>query len=98
MFERLLVMSCLIAMLAGCGTAGGRSGGPAIPDRDSVAAQTYVSRCSICHALPYPGRLSYQGWLTIVPLMEQRMTERGMMPLTAEDRRLILTYLQENAR
>jgi hypothetical protein len=30
--------------------------------------------------------------------MEQRMTERGMMPLTAEDRRLILTYLQENAR
>jgi hypothetical protein len=30
--------------------------------------------------------------------MERRMAERNMAPLTAEDRRLILTYLQENAR
>jgi len=96
--ERLIVASCLIAMLCGCSTAGGRSGEAYLPDRDSVAAQTFVSRCGVCHAVPHPGRLDYQGWVSLLPLMEQRMAERGMMPLTAEDRQLILAYLQENAR
>jgi len=84
-------------MLAGCSTAG-KPGGTSLPDADSVAAQTFVSRCSACHAIPHPGRHTYQGWTYLVPLMESRMAERGMMPLTAEDRQLILAYLQENAR
>ena len=92
-----LAAVCLVAVLAGCSTAG-RPGGTALPDMDSAAAQTFVSRCSACHSVPHPGRHSYQGWLYLVPLMEQRMAERGMLPLTTEDRGLILAYLQENAR
>ena len=65
---------------------------------DSAAAQTFVIRCSACHAIPHPGRHTYQGWLHLVLIMEQRMAERGMAPLTAEDRAVILAYLQENAR
>ena len=65
---------------------------------DSAAAQTFVSRCSACHSVPHPGRHSYQGWQYLVTVMEQRMAERGMLPLTTEDRELILAYLQENAR
>ena len=84
-------------MLAGCSTAG-MPGGTSLPDSDSVAAQTFVNRCSACHAIPHPGRHTYQGWVHLVSLMERRMAERGMMPLTAEDRQLILAYLQENAR
>jgi len=97
MLERLIFCFCLVAMLSGCSTAG-MPGGTSLPDRDSVAAQTFVSRCSACHAIPHPGRHTYQGWSYLVPLMERRMAERNMAPLTAEDRQLILTYLQENAR
>jgi len=92
-----LVAVCLVVMLAGCSTAG-KPGGTSLPDMDSAAAQTFVSRCSACHAVPHPGRHSYQGWLYLVPVMEQRMAERGMLPLTTEDREVILVYLQENAR
>jgi len=95
--KRLIFCFCLVAMLAGCSTAG-MPGGTALPDRDSVAAQTFVSRCSACHAIPHPGRHTYQGWSYLVPLMERRMAERNMAPLTDEDRQLILAYLQENAR
>jgi hypothetical protein len=48
--------------------------------------------------VPHPGRHSYQGWQYLVTVMEQRMAERGMLPLTTEDRTVILAYLQENAR
>lgn len=94
---RLIFPVCLVATLAGCSTAG-MSGGTSLPDMDSPAAQIFVSRCSACHAVPHPGRHSYQGWLYLVPVMEQRMAERGMAPLGAEDREVILTYLQANAR
>ena len=93
----LMFSFCLVAMLAGCSTAG-RPGGTSLPDMDSAAAQTFVNRCSTCHAIPHPGRHTYQGWLHLVPIMEQRMAERGMAALTAEDREVILAYLQENAR
>ena len=94
---RLIFPVCLVATLAGCSTAG-MSGGTSLPDMDSSAAQTFVSRCSACHAVPHPGRHSYQGWLYLVTVMEQRMAERGMAPLSAEDREVILAYLQANAR
>lgn len=94
---RLIFPVCLVATLAGCSTAG-KSGGTSLPEMDSSAAQTFVSRCSACHAVPHPGRHSYQGWLYLVPVMEQRMAERGMAPLSADDREVILTYLQVNAR
>jgi hypothetical protein len=97
MFGRLILSFCLVMMLAGCSTAG-KQGGTSLPDMDSAAAQTFVNRCGACHAVPHPARLTYQGWQYLVPLMEQRMAERGMLPLTTEDREIILAYLQENAR
>ena len=97
MVARLIFCICLVVMLAGCSTVG-QPDGTSLPDRDSVAAQTFVNRCSACHAIPHPGRHTYQGWSYLVPLMERRMAERGLPPLSAEDRQLILAYLQENAR
>ena len=88
---------CLVTLLAGCSGIG-KPGGTSLPDMDTVAAQTFVSRCSACHAVPHPGRHDYQSWLYLVAVMEQRMAERGMLPLSAEDREVILAYLQENAR
>ncbi|MDH3979852.1 MAG: hypothetical protein OEU91_04985 [Gammaproteobacteria bacterium] len=85
-------------LLSACAGSGGRSAAGAIPDAGSPGAQAFLNRCSICHAVPHPARHVYSGWLSLVPLMEQRMAERGVGPLSGEERSMILAYLKEYAR
>lgn len=73
-------------------------GGLSIPEGESPAAQVFASRCSACHAVPHPGRHSYEAWVYLVSVMEQRMAERGMGELTEEDRATILAYLHDHSR
>ncbi|MGD8312343.1 MAG: hypothetical protein PVJ66_07075 [Gammaproteobacteria bacterium] len=87
-----------VALLAGCAGQGLTRDGTALPDAGSPAAQLYVERCGGCHAVPHPGRHSYAGWLHLVPLMEQRMAERGMRPLTDRERDDLLGYLRLHSR
>ena len=91
-------MLFLVVMLTGCTGQGVLRDGDAVPDAGSPAAQIYIKRCGICHAVPHPARHSDSGWLLVVPLMEQRMAERGIRPLTDEERSAILRYLQAHAR
>jgi hypothetical protein len=58
----------------------------------------FVNRCGLCHAVPHPARHEYAGWQYLVPLMEQRMAERGVVPMSGEERAIILSYLEEHAR
>jgi hypothetical protein len=48
--------------------------------------------------LPHPARLTYPGWVQLLPLMERRMAERGMPPLSETERNEILVYLKAHAR
>ncbi len=80
-------------LLSGC------AGGPTpIPDADSAAARLYAGKCGVCHALPHPKRHSAGEWPALIALMERRMSERGLDPLTPEQRRQLLSYLQHNGR
>ena len=88
----------LVVMLTGCTGRGVLPAGGVLPDAGTPAAQIYSKRCGICHAVPHPARHSYTGWLRLLPLMEQRMAERGIRPLTNEERSAILRYLQAHAR
>ena len=69
-----------------------------VPDAESPAARRYAERCGACHALPHPARLTYPGWVRLLPLMERRMAERGMPPLSGAERNEILAYLKAHAR
>ncbi len=97
-FARTLPAFCLALLLSACAGNGGRNAAATIPDADSRGAQAFAHRCGLCHAVPHPARHEYSGWRYLVPLMEQRMAERGVGPLSGEDRALILAYLKEHAR
>jgi len=69
-----------------------------LPEARSPAAKLYTARCGSCHSLPHPRRLHYREWQQMVALMQQRMQERHMPPLTDKEQAIILNYLQAHAR
>ncbi len=89
----LILVSVLGAVIIGCTT-----GPMSIPESRSAAAQLYVGKCSICHALPHPKRNSYPEWQHLLNVMQQRMAERGIPVLTGEEKKKLLDYLQQHAR
>ncbi len=85
-----------LALLTGCSLM--PVGNTEIPDEGSAGADAYRSRCGSCHALPHPQRLSYAGWQRLLPIMEQRIQERGMAPISSKERDTLLTYLKAYSR
>jgi len=78
-------------LLSGCA-------GVQIPGSGSEGAQVFTARCGTCHATPHPARHSMTEWLQLLPLMDRRMSERGMPALDDEDRQIIIAYLKKYAR
>tara|TARA_B100000315_G_scaffold9317_1_gene9184 strand:+ start:5110 stop:5364 length:255 start_codon:yes stop_codon:yes gene_type:complete len=68
-----------------------------IPDPDSSEARLYTEKCTGCHSLPHPKRHRFHGWAHFVKLMEEEMEKKGT-PLSDEDKKVILGYLQKHAR
>jgi mono/diheme cytochrome c family protein len=96
---RILSLLCGLGLvLAGCSVSGQRAGGFTLPDARSDGARAFASRCGTCHALPHPRRHDYAAWQALVGLMDRRMAERGVAPLTDSERTAILAYLRENCR
>ena len=69
-----------------------------LPQAESESAQLYMQRCGACHAAAHPGRHPYTQWQAVISMMETRMSEYGMAPLSEADRNTILTYLEENSK
>ncbi len=69
-----------------------------LPEQESIAFDAYRKHCGACHALPHPGRHTFEAWRQVVTLMERRMEEKGLAPLSTEERDLILAYLKRHAR
>ncbi|NIR60540.1 MAG: cytochrome C [Gammaproteobacteria bacterium] len=85
-------------MLAGaCSLPSTRDQTP-IPEPGSPGARAFVARCSTCHGLPHPARLGREGWPYVLAVMDRRMEERGLEPLSEEERARILGYLTAHAR
>jgi len=80
------------------GLLGCVSGPTPIPNAESPAAKLFVEKCGTCHAVPHPKRNSAEEWQHLIPLMEQRINERGMDALTNKQRETIQAYLQTHAR
>ena len=68
-----------------------------LPEADSEAARTYVERCGMCHRAYDPRSLTGAMWQTQVELMDTKIRQAGMEPLTGDQRHIILDYLTRNA-
>ena len=68
-----------------------------LPERETAAGQLYISRCGQCHQPYHPHALTAAMWEKQVEMMEGKMRQVGLPPLSAEDRQSILDYLSRNA-
>jgi hypothetical protein len=68
-----------------------------IPDESSYAAQLYLNRCGQCHKPYNPNLMTAAMWAIKVDLMQERMKQTGLAPLTSAERETILKYLTSNA-
>jgi hypothetical protein len=68
-----------------------------LPEAGGDAARTYVERCGQCHRAYDPRSMTGAMWETQVELMDTKIRQAGMEPLTADQRHTILDYLTRNA-
>ena len=85
-----LVAIAVLVTLSGCARK-------ALPDQTSPDAQLYVARCGQCHAPYNPHMMTADMWRAQVPMMEDKMRQAGVAPLSDTDREQILDYLTANA-
>jgi hypothetical protein len=90
--KKALLTMCVM-FIAGC--AAGRP--TPIPDTGSPEARLYVEKCSPCHSIPHPKRHTFAEWEHIIPLMKERMENKGMT-FTPEERKMVLNYLKKHSR
>lgn len=95
---RCAAIACTLLGLAACAGWGELPSGSDLPDAATPGARLFSTRCGICHSVPHPARHTYAGWLHLLSLMERRMIERGIRPLTDRERSDILVYLRVHAR
>jgi diheme cytochrome c len=68
-----------------------------LPEADSPQAQVYVQRCGQCHSAYDPRSMTSAMWDTQVTLMEGKIREAGLPPLSDDQRKTIMDYLTRNA-
>ena len=83
-------LATAMALLTGCQNG-------TIPDEGSYAAQLYLKRCGQCHQPYNPNLMTATMWATQVKLMQKRMEQAGLPPLTSAERKTIIHYLTSNA-
>ena len=86
-----LISVGIIGLSSACATQ------PNIPERKTPEAQLFLKICTQCHSFPHPGRHTTEEWDHYVNLMEGHMKTKGI-PLSAQDKSTILSYLKRNAR
>ena len=88
-FPTLFAIALLLT-LSGCAKN-------ALPGQTSADAQVYVARCGQCHAPYNPHTMTADMWRAQVPMMEDKMRQAGLPPLSDNERAHILDYLSANA-
>jgi len=91
-FSRLTLLVTLAAMVLLASCQSGK-----IPDQGSYAAQLYVKRCGFCHQPYQPSLMTTEMWRTQVDLMQERMKQIGIAPLSRDERKTIIDYLSSHA-
>lgn len=67
---------------------------PTLPEPESAGAKLYAARCNTCHRAFAPGSLKFEMWKVQVERMQGEIVRRGLPPLTADERNVLLDYLK----
>lgn len=89
LLHRCCTVALCAAVLAGCNAS--------LPEPDSPGAQLYAAHCRTCHRLYAPSALTFDLWKIKVDVMQGEMVRRGIPPLTAAERALLLDYLRRHS-
>ena len=72
---------------------------PAQSEENDEGKEIFNFRCGdVCHQLPEPAMLKANQWRIILNVMQQRMKQKGMEPLTKEELEKVFDYLKEKAK
>jgi hypothetical protein len=92
-FRRLLQVSLLGVTVVSSTACNAK-----LPEPNSPGAKLYAERCSSgCHRLFAPGSLTYEMWKLQVERMQGEFVRRGLPPLSAEERGVLLDYLKRHS-
>jgi cytochrome c5 len=69
-----------------------------LPEPDSPGAKLYAERCDTCHRIYAPGSLTSEMWKFQVERMQGDIVRHGLPPLTAQERDIVLDYLQRHSQ
>ena len=98
--KQYALLAMVLAALAGCSN---KTSSPAVvvgagyPDPESVGAMAFKQRCSDCHVPPPPASRKAQDWPQIVGRMQNHRIMNNFAPITNDEMRQILDYLQKHA-
>jgi hypothetical protein len=95
--DRFGIAVVLAAAIAAAGIFLAACHARSLPEADSDGARTYVDRCGRCHRAYDPRSMTGAMWQTQVELMDTKIRQAGMEPLTGDQRHTILDYLTRNA-
>ncbi len=68
-----------------------------LPEQNTAPAHLYAIRCGRCHRAYSPRSLTPAMWQIQLELMQAKMRQSGVPPLTGQERDTIMSYLSRNA-
>lgn len=79
-----------VLLLAGCNAS--------LPEPESAGAKLIAARCGRCHRIYAPAALTYPMWKIMIDRMQGEMARRGVPPLSADERSVMMDYLEKHAQ
>lgn len=58
----------------------------------------FEARCALCHQLPDPRQFKPAQWRKVLAVMQSRLEQKGMMPLSEDEMIAIGDFLDQNGR
>lgn len=71
---------------------------PVLAGKSEEGQEIFKARCGLCHQLPDPALLRPEQWKRSLDSMQKLMEKAGMTPLSDEEYKILLEYLQKNAK
>ena len=69
-----------------------------VPDIGTPDGKAFVNRCSLCHALPDPSRMTYPKWEKVIERMAINIRAHNVPQWPPAEQVQILRYLKRHAK
>ena len=93
-----LALFLLVGLLTACNADSRPPRHVSLPEAGSRDEVLFEQRCHDCHVPPRPQAKPAAAWPAIVQRMQSHRITNGLKPLSDEELRRIMGYLQRNAK